>query len=220
MRLFAAEDHLEALARLLEDQSFAYAPASLARTALETSARAWWLLEPNIGARGRAARAMTERLGSLIKASRFPLPDVRTHQRERIERLLQTAKSLEHEEVRSKRGKLLGIGVAVPAATGLIKMQLGAIGEIAYRDLSSIAHGVAHGLVRQLDAMPDPTGQHDAIAIPVARLESVRAWISEAVLSFVLATDRQIGLDGWDAADWSALRHEALKLLQAMFTME
>lgn len=39
-RLFAAEDHLEALARLLEDQSFAYAPASLARTALETSARA------------------------------------------------------------------------------------------------------------------------------------------------------------------------------------
>lgn len=40
MRLFAAEDHLEALARLLEDQSFAYAPASLARTALETSARA------------------------------------------------------------------------------------------------------------------------------------------------------------------------------------
>lgn len=163
---------------------------------------------------------MTERFDSLIEGLRFPLPDVRTHQRERIERLLHTAKSLEHEEVRDKWGKLLGIGFAVPAATDVTEAQLGAIGEIAYRDLSSIAHGVAHGLVRQLDAIPDPTCHHDAIVIPVARLESVRAWISGAVLSFVLATDRQIGLQGWEATDWRGHRHEALKLLGALFTVD
>lgn len=71
MRLSSAAEHFEALARLIEAAALAYGPASLARTALENSARAWWALDPAIDVKTRIARGRTDVLANLNEVIRL-----------------------------------------------------------------------------------------------------------------------------------------------------
>jgi hypothetical protein len=61
-----AEDHLLAVERqLAAPVLLRTAVETLVRTAVDASARAWWLLDPDIDMRTRVARGMTERLFAL-----------------------------------------------------------------------------------------------------------------------------------------------------------
>jgi hypothetical protein len=46
MKLAAARDHVSSLAQLIAPDPAPFATAAVARALLETSARAWWLLDP------------------------------------------------------------------------------------------------------------------------------------------------------------------------------
>lgn len=74
--LFAMGDCSRALVRVLSDGSTpVYAHVVLARAALEHASRAWWLFEPAIGLRMRAARGMNERIFGLSKQRPLPLTE-------------------------------------------------------------------------------------------------------------------------------------------------
>ena len=68
LQLAAAEDYLTALSLLLS-QDVAFSPFVMSRAALEAAARAWHLLDPEIDARERVARGMTERLHGLAEVA-------------------------------------------------------------------------------------------------------------------------------------------------------
>src|SRR5829696_868557 len=78
-----AQDHLLALQRLLPPPFQVFPICTLARSALEASARAWWLLDPSISARKRVARTMTDRLAGLLHAKGSPHSNVSSPARTR-----------------------------------------------------------------------------------------------------------------------------------------
>src|SRR5438093_362190 len=71
MRLASATEHFTAIARFLEDPPVAaYGPASLARTALENSARAWRAFDPALDLRKRIGRGRTDVIVNLKEVLR------------------------------------------------------------------------------------------------------------------------------------------------------
>lgn len=68
--LIAVTDHAASLARLITDPDLAgcLAVEAVARSAVETAARSWWLLEPGVSARERAARFLADQLFSAYQA--------------------------------------------------------------------------------------------------------------------------------------------------------
>jgi hypothetical protein len=64
MFLFAAADCLEAVADSANLLTTVYVPHIHARAAMEAGSQAWWLLEPNIGARNRVIRSILIRASS------------------------------------------------------------------------------------------------------------------------------------------------------------
>src|SRR5690349_9786710 len=71
MRLGSATEHFNAIARLIQEPPIAaYGPASLARTALENSARSWRAFDPSLDVKMRIARARTDIIANLIELQR------------------------------------------------------------------------------------------------------------------------------------------------------
>lgn len=68
--LIAVTDHAASLARLITDPNLAgcLAVEAVARSAVETAARSWWLLEPRLTARERVARFFADELFSAYEA--------------------------------------------------------------------------------------------------------------------------------------------------------
>jgi hypothetical protein len=68
--LIAVTDHAAALARLIADPDLTgcLAVEAVARSAAETAARSWWLLESGLAARDRTARFMADQLYSAYQA--------------------------------------------------------------------------------------------------------------------------------------------------------
>jgi hypothetical protein len=64
LQLFTVSRHLKSISNLLATEMPPFGPAILARSALETAARAWWLVDSQIEMRRRVARGLTDRLYS------------------------------------------------------------------------------------------------------------------------------------------------------------
>lgn len=218
MQMAAAGDHVRSLANLLNEPG-AYATAAVARAALETAARAFWLLDPAIGVRVRIARGMTLRLHSLRESLKLPLQDsVRRHVQDRIRRIVDGAKTKGLQSGPPGGGKVVWILKPMPSATDAVgDLFPGSdLGQTAYRDLSAAAHGTLWGLVSMLETRGDPVGVHDNLGAPVLSLGTIITRVGVSVLGFVEAADRQLHLYGWDASGWHAWREPALKCLYAM----
>ncbi|MGH2557050.1 MAG: hypothetical protein ACRDHO_15245 [Actinomycetota bacterium] len=218
LRLGSAGDHMESLARLHDDPSLVFGPASVARTILENCARAWWLFAPEIDVRTRIVRGFTERMNSLIEISRFPIPQVRQHGQSRLDRFANGVEAAGFHVVRDRRtGEPTCVEKQRPDATTVIGAQLGDMGEAAYRDLSAVAHGSQHGIISRVEkvtAMPTPPGI--SLVAPAIRPEEVRTKIAIAVMSYERAFDRRIDLFGWDLTDWKAWKTESGRALHRL----
>jgi hypothetical protein len=68
--LIAVTDHAASLARLITDPDLigCLAVEAVARSAVETAARSWWLVEPGLTARQRVARFLADQLFSAYQA--------------------------------------------------------------------------------------------------------------------------------------------------------
>jgi hypothetical protein len=210
MKLAAARDHVASLAQLLRPEPAPFATAALARVVLETSARAWWLLDPAIGPESRVARGMTDRLSSLRETLKMDLPEEMTAWHvSRVDRIHAGAIAKDFEPITNKSGRFEAIGERVPTATDLATLVVGGPeGELAYRDLSAASHGTLYALVSRMEVLEDPLGRHDKIARPKISMETVVPMVSVAVIAFGNAIDRELALYGWPRAEWEAWRRE------------
>jgi hypothetical protein len=216
VRLLAAVDHFAAVRELLESPDFIYAPASLARTALECTGRAWWLLDPEIDVESRVKRGAADRLVSMGELARTPIPEVKAHARERIDRILVGARRFDLEAVRTRTGVYRGLGdVIIPGIMETLREQLGeTTGEVAYRELTLIAHGEPYGLIASSRVVADPTGRYEkGLFAPEVKAGTVASRMGAVVLSYMEAVDREVRLFGWDRTDWEASRDESKKAM-------
>lgn len=211
LRLVVGRDYLESLERLMQEPPNVHGVAALVRVLLESSARAWWLLDPSIGVRGRVVRGLMERAISDIEASRLPSADLRSRAEAGVLRTLDEAVSLGFEVRRNRRGHLLSIdGTEVPRYTQLLDEQLGEIGVFGYRLLSATVHGSLYGLFSRSAVTKDSWGRYDSTVFN-AHIESLIPSTGVAALGFIKAVERQLDLFGWDKIGWTALGTEAMR---------
>jgi hypothetical protein len=73
LQLVAMADHLVSLSHLLPTRSEdgTLTPLVIARSVIETGARAWWVVDPNLAAQQRVARGCAEQLYSAYQAERL-----------------------------------------------------------------------------------------------------------------------------------------------------
>jgi hypothetical protein len=140
--LESAADHLWAFIDLYKEPAKVFAPLTCARGALESSALAIWLLDPEIKADTRVKRLFSIRYEDLnqqlIIAGVEKNSEHKKYYSERLDVIERKAFSLGFSPICNK-GKRTGIGQHFPGITELIKTTLGQ--EYVYRVLSSIAHG-------------------------------------------------------------------------------
>lgn len=224
LRLSSATEHFEALVRSITDPALAYGPASLARTALENSARAWWLLDPALDTKMRIARGRTEMISNFRQVARLPLPQAQAWAAARLADVIGDSQQVGFTPRRQRRA-IIGMEEAPIGATAVIAAQLDDLGRVAYSDLSSVAHGTLFGLVSRL-GMVAPGENVPAVAegvtlvTPAADLGSLINGISVALLSFRGAMDRRFGLYGWDVTHWEKWKASSGAILKRLLRFD
>lgn len=218
--LHASEDYLYSLSQLLVEPVSQFGFMPVARSAMEASARAWWLLDPGIEVSTRVARGLTERLHNVheqIKILREFNVDL-SSQQERLGIIFESAQRWGLNLVVDKNGQPIAVGERRPTTTGLI----GRLSDSAYLDeavavgvyrlFSGGAHAVFYALKEGFEYLEDPEGRHDRLAVPKVSLDAVEMPASVALLIWVAAMDRAVGLYGWKRNHWDSWKQHALKV--------
>ena len=232
MRLASATDHFTAIARLLEAPPVAaYGPASLARTALENSARAWRAFDPALDLKTRIGRGRTDVIVNLKEALRAlgAIEKIGTPQELALNRKMRDKTSIILKDivedsdrigltpVRNKNGEVIGIVEAAVGPTAAITEQLGPMGRLAYNDLSAVAHGTLSGLVGRLEEVDQMTTVRGVkLMTPSVNMPNLRNAIAISLLSYREATDRRMSLYGWDMTYWNAWKTESARLMASL----
>jgi hypothetical protein len=229
MRLTSATEHFTAIARLLEDPPVAaYGPASLARTALENSARAWRAFDPALDLRARIGRGRTDFIVNLKEVLRAldAIEKIGTPRelaenkkmRDKTEGILNAivddSDRIGLTPVRNKKGEVIGIVEAAMGPTAAIAEQLGPMGRLAYNDLSAVAHGTLFGLVGRLEEVVGvPAMQGVKLMTPSVNMSNLRNAIAITLLAYQEATERRMSLYGWDMTAWNAWKIKTAQVL-------
>jgi hypothetical protein len=215
-RLVAAGSHLLAAGVLLGHGPLVrHAICALARTALETSARVAWVLEPGIDGRTRALRGIAELMYAFREESKFPIPAFQDLAKARLQEVIEGAESSGLSAERSKKGEVLHFGERRPEATEVVRQEVGLEGEIIYRELSGVAHGNLTAHVRQVE--PVPADEQLGITLKDAGLSLTRPGpLTELVKplghvwsAYNAALGRKVLLYGWDRYRYRAWTTEA-----------
>jgi hypothetical protein len=90
VHLAAADDCMNALGVLLA-KDVVYSPFVIVRSVLETAARGWHILDPDIGMRERVARGMTERLYGLSEIGRMGKQFAERARTDRVPKIIESA---------------------------------------------------------------------------------------------------------------------------------
>lgn len=217
MHAASADDHLAALRRLLEEPLPVLADLTVARGAVESSARTWWCYEPELPSIERLARGMTERLharwrGRQLRAAMGEAPTDTA-----VEQRLITAAEGEGLKTFTK-GHPWAVGQPRPNVTDLVGRIQPEFGEVAWRWMSAAAHGEAGGLLSRTEPEADdvsPSGWRlEARGRPVSEVATVTAFVLEA---HAAANRRRLHYHGWLDDRWEAwvrhCRHVAARFL-------
>lgn len=162
----SAINHLRALSQLLVADGIIYPLFTVARGALEVSAQAHYLAEPDIGPRERVRRHMNMRLASLHEQKLLieGLVDSPTGRQETLEaldhvegrtaKILRSAKNQGFGRVKGKGYTPPHIGETPPSSMKVIEdavsQNVPRLGTVFWRYLSAIAHGTEYGLAAYL----------------------------------------------------------------------
>jgi hypothetical protein len=215
--LDSAADHLRAMADLLYQPHGFLPDITLARSVVELSARARYLLEPDIGWRERARRYMNERLFSLNEQVRL-LSGAALETDEESARILEMLSSAQGHgfPVRPPReGRLPSVGDSRPSGMQLLQGWLthpdgSDMGRAVYRAYSSVVHGVMHGL-------SDDMWQHTEKRAGSWRRNNpfdAAPILVGAPLIFVEAIERASSQFGWDSTDLRSAINRVLIIWQ------
>lgn len=223
LQVITTFDYLRSLAVLLEDEHVTpqgYVPT--ARAAVETAARAWWLLDTDQPPKVRAARLLADRAHTVTLQARLPASVPRG---DPVARWAQIAETCDTFGIpcRTKGDKVTAVGdERRPARTALVRKMFAqgddeGLGAALYAVLSGPVHGEPAALLRAM-RHGDETGdgrQALELAVEQWRVENVTV---AALSAFEAAWQRWVGWFGWTDPDgWPGWRrHLAGKVAAIM----
>jgi hypothetical protein len=226
--LYAAEDHIDSLARLFDaPPPPVYGHQVLARAVLEAAARARWLLERRGGARCRVERVVANRVSALeaqvhledaLKAPGATPSEEMAAQLERAER-----EGFAH---RTRKGEL-ALNATVPGYGALVRQLFkstpfgnGDMARVVYSYYSAVVHGESHGILESLDrenVVVDALAGSASAPIGATNIAVVVA-MAVATAGYMSAVDEQVALMGWSDDRWTAARSAAVSTMATAFT--
>jgi hypothetical protein len=215
--ILAAQDCLVSHAELLNEPMPLYGPIVLARSVMDNSARAWWLLDPEIGPKDRAGRGLVHRFNSLAEASevaRVVAPG-ETKLQERTEEVARSAEAqgfTVHKQRRSGRLEFKVVGYPRPSTTRLITDMKGDLGRVMWKYFSGATHGTTYALMQNLEFGITEDKGH--IGRPSTRVDAVITTAATAAMTFGDAMSRQVTLYGWPRAEWDSWHLHAVGTIQ------
>jgi hypothetical protein len=201
--------HVRALALLYVDEPLALATATVARSAMEAAASAWWIMEAGIGVRSRVARVTSERLRSSHEAAKA------------IAHLAGPINPGDYSETEDKvRDYALALGLQAaagdpridgqvrPSSTDLIARLYeteSALDQSQSRLVYPVYSGVAHGLLYGIMQFLRPTEVDGQVILRwVTDPQITDAVVSYTLTVMIAAMDRTIAVMGWDGTKWDA----------------
>lgn len=193
LRLVAAEEHLQVLCSVIRSPSTAYSSYTVARGITELSARAWWLLDPALGADSRAERGLLERIYALREEAKIPVPEI---------------KEQAGEDRRSLASQAAAAGLSTnlqtrPASTQLVAEVFTGdpeLGETFYRMLSGVVHGTSNALARRINRQDDLPARDGIVTGIVSTDAGVEAHLMlGSLICYTEAINREFALYGWPA---------------------
>lgn len=220
LRLVAAEDHLATLGVGFAHDQIIYGNYSTARACIEISARAWWLLEPDIDGETRTLRCLTDRFysdGQMLLAS----PEGRTaHVRATITERHDEAVAAGVELLRAPHGTYRTTA-ARPSGVDLLRAifdpvtdtEAGEVhlGEMLYRVLSAYIHGTDYAL-RQMLHGQGPADEDGLVPTVIGtNLNLEVAVIMSTLVPYINAADAEYRINDWRHERYASL----LQMLRA-----
>ena len=217
LMLFAAGQYVGSLAQLFTDEMALFGFQAAARSLVEVTARAWWILSPEIDIRERLARSFVEQWYSLQELAKVDIAAGRPKAENgaRALKFRADAALLGIDEKRDKNGHLIGFGgLTRPASTTLIPKFLGSFGqaqgELWYRFVSGVTHSALFGVMNYVD-----TSQADtqtgllklAPRLPVIAVVNIGVL---AVTAYLGAIERHATLYGRDSEQLHGMRMTAV----------
>jgi hypothetical protein len=210
-----------ALSNLYQPQVALFGLHAVARAAVETSMKAWWLIDPAVSPETRIARLYVDNMVNLeemFKVGRLGVEGRKELDRRRKELIARAKQSgLEAhfaEDRRKKRGprRLDGFGeMRRPSSTFVSGQFFKALGydggEYWYRSLSAIVHATAYGLLDYYKAVP-VTGTDMATMEPQLPICAVGHVAILSIQSYLGAVELHAQSCGWDSED--VARHRRL----------
>jgi len=168
------------------------------------------LVDPKIDGPTRGRRAMADLLYCFLEESKYMVDELKPIAEERLKVL---ADALQEEQllIRNKRdGKLRGVaGAPRPGSTDVIKMYLGEAGELAYRELSGVAHANPTALVRQTQVVNVDAPEGFQVVQPGISLATLVPRLALVHSAFTTAMTPTVRLRGWDRDKWRSWEVEA-----------
>lgn len=240
VRLAVATTHVAGLSTLLRPPPNVLGSSTVARVALEASAKAMWALDPSLDVKGRIARGRATMISNLIDQLKYPRP-VRPEKhprestkeyrsrvsdnesfvsafdraQETLDAVITDTEAIGLRVERGKTGKFVGVEEPLPGPTETIKKEFGDDGAMAYRHLSGIAHG---GISSVINRMEEVESRPSSLLMqPKEVVGNHLVSLAAALLEFGKANDARIALYGWDPVKWLAWRIETRDLMREMF---
>jgi hypothetical protein len=219
LRFLASSDHLTGVTSIvLSGRLPGLAPYALFRAALESTAKAAWLIDPRVSSVERLARFQTDRLTNVQNQLKHmsKTASARPKLEQRISVILTQAAAHGLQGSFDRRGRLNGVGAPAPLITDLIDDLLGprnepeeeAFGRGLYHSLSVRAHAEQAGLLAG-GQTGSPAGPGETW-MKLFELDPNHLWrTTDAVLSaFELALLRLGVLGGLDHDEWLELHSQ------------
>lgn len=209
MAITLAQDHMFALERALQEPISPYAPWSLCRVVVESTATAMWLLEMDISAEERISRSMNLRLSGLEEQRKILQDAIKSdnqreeelsrgldHVRGQKEAILADAKVRGVPTKTNSKQRVIGFGSGLPSKTSLVESQFG--DSVVYRLLSAAAHGESWAMI-VLGSTIQRTRKKMGLE-PELTLEKALYLIVNSIPWYTSAVWRFFTLHGWDLA--------------------
>lgn len=219
--VIASEDALESMELLFEaTELHPFSAAVLTRSVLEWCATAGWLVEDGLNLRGRTARGITNYLHGLWRQQQMIIDSedddlLKKAIRGRITQEVKEAEEAGYEVLGGK-GWLYHIDAPRPPATQLVADLLACyerapngdnpeerMGRLLYRYYSGIAHGAPQSLLEFFEPLPEAGG---GIVVKQPRPIDIERPAALAILGFIEAFGRLVGVYGWDESHWKGWR--------------
>jgi len=218
IRLAAASDQVRGTGKLAaSSEGGLFSPWAPGRAALEAAGVAYWLLEPNIGARERVARGLTDLMRSIRGARRFASKaGVDFDFDARFDDAATTAAHLGLTITGEGWGRYVGSD-DLPSKTELVEAISGPDNEGIYSIFSGFAHGEAWALFETLRYSPDvkdPSGLGRTLRQPSLPMSYFAYLTAMTASGFGRVVERAGAYYGWSSSRWQKRSDESAALLR------